>query len=42
MSEYTAADLTVAAANGTRYAYGHFGKTGTVPVVFFMHRSGRS
>jgi pimeloyl-ACP methyl ester carboxylesterase len=32
--------LTVAAANGTAYAYRRFGPTGTVPVVFFQHFRG--
>jgi pimeloyl-ACP methyl ester carboxylesterase len=40
MSQYTAPNLTVAAADGTNYAYRRFGKAGTVPVVFFMHFRG--
>jgi pimeloyl-ACP methyl ester carboxylesterase len=40
MSQYTAPNLSVDAANGTTYAYRRFGKAGTVPVVFFQHFRG--
>jgi pimeloyl-ACP methyl ester carboxylesterase len=40
MSQYTAPNLAVDAANGTTYAYRRFGKAGTVPVVFFQHFRG--
>jgi pimeloyl-ACP methyl ester carboxylesterase len=40
MSQYTAPNLAVDAANGTTYAYRRFGKGGTVPVVFFQHFRG--
>ena len=33
MSQYTAPNLTVGAANGTTYAYRRFGKADTVPLV---------
>jgi pimeloyl-ACP methyl ester carboxylesterase len=40
MSQYTAPNLSVDAANGSTYAYRRFGKAGTVPVVFFQHFRG--
>jgi pimeloyl-ACP methyl ester carboxylesterase len=40
MSQYTAPNLSVDAANGAAYAYRRFGKVGTVPVVFFQHFRG--
>ncbi len=40
MSQYTAPNLSVEAANGTSYGYRRFGRTGTVPVVFFQHFRG--
>ena len=40
MSQYTAPNLTVDAANGTTYAYRRFGRAGTVPVIFCMHFRG--
>lgn len=40
MSQYTAPNLSVTAADGTRYAYRRFGRPDTVPVVFFMHFRG--
>lgn len=40
MSNYTAPNRTVDAANGTTYGYRRFGKPGTVPVVFFQHFRG--
>jgi pimeloyl-ACP methyl ester carboxylesterase len=40
MSQYTAPNLAVEAANGTRYAYRRLGKAGTVPVVFLQHFRG--
>jgi pimeloyl-ACP methyl ester carboxylesterase len=39
-SQYTAANLTIAAGNGTTYAYRRFGKEGTVPLVFLQHFRG--
>jgi len=40
MSQYTAPNLTIDAANGTTYAYRRFGRTGTIPVVFLQHFRG--
>jgi pimeloyl-ACP methyl ester carboxylesterase len=40
MSQYSAPNLSVDAANGTTYAYRRFGRAGTVPVVFFQHFRG--
>jgi pimeloyl-ACP methyl ester carboxylesterase len=40
VSQYTAPNLTVDAANGTTYTYRRYGKPGTVPVVFFQHFRG--
>jgi pimeloyl-ACP methyl ester carboxylesterase len=40
VSQYTAPNLAVDAADGTRYAYRRYGKVGTVPVLFFMHFRG--
>ncbi len=40
MSQYTTPNLTVLASNGTNYAYRRYGKSGTVPVVFFQHFRG--
>jgi pimeloyl-ACP methyl ester carboxylesterase len=40
MSQYTASNLTIAARNGTTYAYRRFGQTDTVPVVFLQHFRG--
>jgi hypothetical protein len=36
MSQYTTPNLTIGASNGTTYAYRHYEKAGTVPVVFFQ------
>jgi pimeloyl-ACP methyl ester carboxylesterase len=40
MSQYSAPNLSVDAANGTTYAYRRFGRAGAVPVVFFQHFRG--
>lgn len=40
MSQYTASNLEIAAPNGTTYAYRRFGKSGTVPLIFFQHFRG--
>jgi len=40
MSQYTTPTLTIAAPNGTTYAYRRFGKQGGVPVVFMQHFRG--
>lgn len=40
MSQYTTPNLTIAAPNGTTYAYRRFGRKGTVPVVFLQHFRG--
>ena len=40
MSQYTAPNLSIDAANGTTYAYRRYGKGGTVPLVFFQHFRG--
>ena len=40
MSQYTAPNLTIGAANGTTYAYRRFGRKGTIPVVFLQHFRG--
>jgi pimeloyl-ACP methyl ester carboxylesterase len=40
MSQYTAPNLTIAAANGTTYSYRRFGKADTTPVVFLQHFRG--
>ena len=40
MSQYTTPNLAVDAAGGTSYAYRRYGRTGTVPVVFFQHFRG--
>src|SRR3984885_8704626 len=40
MSQYTAPNLTIAAANGTTYSYRRFGKADTKPVVFLQHFRG--
>jgi pimeloyl-ACP methyl ester carboxylesterase len=40
MTQYTTPNRTVDAPNGTSFAYRRFGRTGTVPVVFFQHFRG--
>ena len=40
MSQYTAPNLEIGAPNGTTYAYRRFGKSGTVPLIFFQHFRG--
>src|SRR3954462_13631283 len=39
-SQYTTPNRTVAAVDGTTYAYRRYGKVGTVPVVFLQHFRG--
>jgi pimeloyl-ACP methyl ester carboxylesterase len=39
-SQYTTPNRTVAAVDGTTYAYRRYGKAGTVPVVFLQHFRG--
>jgi pimeloyl-ACP methyl ester carboxylesterase len=40
VSQYTAPNRTIEAANGTTYAYRRFGKAGTIPLVFLQHFRG--
>src|SRR6202050_4610975 len=40
MSQYTTPNLSITSPNGTSYAYRHFGKAGTIPVVFLQHFRG--
>ena len=40
MSQYTAPNLTIGAANRTTYAYRRFGRKGTIPIVFLQHFRG--
>ena len=40
MSQYTAPNLSITSPNGTSYAYRHFGKAGTIPLVFLQHFRG--
>jgi pimeloyl-ACP methyl ester carboxylesterase len=40
MSQYTTPNLSITSSNGTSYAYRHFGKAGTIPMVFLQHFRG--
>jgi pimeloyl-ACP methyl ester carboxylesterase len=40
MSQYTTPNLFITSSNGTSYAYRHFGKADTIPVVLLQHFRG--